>query len=53
MDDRKEEIKPPANRWAINSRPVGSIVFYKGWVYHAGNNIEGSKSKVMSARRKG
>ncbi|CAA6654300.1 unnamed protein product [Spirodela intermedia] len=49
VDGRKEEIKPPTNGWTMNNRPVSSLVFYKGWVYHAGSSVEGSKFK--QARR--
>lgn len=50
MDGRKEEIKPPTNGWTRNSRPVNSLVFYKGWAYHAGSSIEGTKFKVRIAQ---
>ncbi|XP_078439665.1 transducin/WD40 repeat-like superfamily protein isoform X2 [Wolffia australiana] len=52
VDGRTEEIKPAASRWAINGKPVNSLVFYKGWVYHGSNGIEGSKFKEWRRRGK-
>uniref|UniRef100_A0A1D1YLZ1 Putative E3 ubiquitin-protein ligase LIN-1 n=1 Tax=Anthurium amnicola TaxID=1678845 RepID=A0A1D1YLZ1_9ARAE len=52
LHGQKQEIRPPTNCWRMHNRPINSIIFCKGWVYHAGSTIEGSRFKEWRRRNK-